>query len=109
MSGENLNNQTIGSNDCPCPIEFVNSDDETPKTPMAANQQPKMVLKEGTKTEADFGNGKDQEQAEYAKQNIIDYLDNLDKEEQDQPSAIASFLQEEVSTYLCDYVEYQLS
>ena len=80
------------------PREINKSDEETSLvslSPMEANQQPKMV-----KTEADIVNEKGEEQAEHANQNIIDTLDNLDIAEQGQPSAIESFLQEEVRTYL---------
>ena len=66
---------------------------------METNQQPKMIPKEGPRTEAEIVNEEDQEPAEHAKLNIIDTLHNLDMADQDQPSAIESFLQEDVSTY----------
>ena len=97
MSAESLNNQTIEIKESF--IENVTSDEETPLSPMASNQQPKMISEEGPTTEAESVNEEDQEQAEHAKLNIIDTLHNLDMADQDQPSAIESFLQEDVSTY----------
>ena len=97
ISGESFNNQPILSNDSP--IEIVKSDEETPLSPMESNQQPRMISKEGPRTEAEIFNEEDQELAEHAKLNIIDTLHNLDMTDHDQQPAIESFLQEDVSTY----------
>ena len=90
MSGENLNKVSIGGNKSP--------DEETPLSPMEANQLPMTVPEEGTKTVADIIDAEDQEQAENGRLDIIETLDNLEMAEQDQTSAFESFLQEAVSS-----------
>ena len=90
MSGENLNKVSIGGNKSP--------DEETPLSPMEANQLPMTVPEEGTKTAADIIDAEDQEQAENGRLDIIETLDNLEMAEQDQTSAFESFLQEAVSS-----------
>ena len=90
MSGENLNRMSIGGNKSP--------DEETPLSPMEANQLPMRVPEEGTNTLADIIDAEDQEQAENGRLNIIETLDHLEMAEQDQTSAFESFLQEAVSS-----------
>ena len=92
-----IENQNIGSNNNP--KEIARSDEETPKTPMETNTQQEMVTEREIKTEADIVNEEDLDPVEHSKQIVLDSLDNLFIAEKDQPYAIESSMQKNVSTY----------
>ena len=88
--------QTIGSNESQ--IEFSKSDEKTPQSQLETNHQQKVVTEEGASRETNIVYEEDHEQAEHARQVVYDILDNLDGDEEDQSTAIASLLHEEVSS-----------